>query len=151
MRKRTLLKTRKKRKQRILAPGPSITILNPGAIANGGKIKEKTPAEFPAGIDHLMQFAISSIRDVSGVNLELLLGQAGVDQPGILEHQRKQAGMTILAGLFDLLREYRKDQGQLMLYYITNFLSDGRLISDRWRRSRWEIRPIGQTTRLGRV
>lgn len=104
----------------------SITILNAGAIQQG-KIKEKTMAEFPAGIDHLMQFAISSIRDVSGVNLELL-GMAGQDQPGILEHQRKQAGMTILAGFFDALREYRKNQGKLMLYYITDFLSDGRLI-----------------------
>lgn len=104
----------------------SITVLNSGALA-AGKIKEKTMAQFPAGIDHLMQFAISSIRDVSGVNLELL-GMAAKDQPGVLEHQRKQAGMTILAGFFDSLREYRKNQGQLMLYYITNFLSDGRLI-----------------------
>ncbi len=104
----------------------SITILTTGALG-GGKIKEKTMAQFPAGIDHLMQFAISSIRDVSGVNLELL-GMANKDQAGILEHQRKQAGMTILAGFFDSLREYRKDQGKLMLYYITNFLSDGRLI-----------------------
>lgn len=104
----------------------SITILNAGAL-EAGKIKEKTMAKFPAGIDHLMQFAISSIRDVSGVNLELL-GMANKDQAGVLEHQRKQAGMTILAGFFDALREYRKNQGQLMLYYITNFLSDGRLI-----------------------
>lgn len=102
----------------------SITIVNPGGL---GKIQPKKPVAFPAGIDHLMQFAISSIRDVSGVNLELL-GMAAKDQPGILEHQRKQAGMTILAGFFDSLREYRKDQGKLMLYYITNFLSDGRLI-----------------------
>lgn len=104
----------------------SITILNPGALQNG-KIQPKEMAQFPAGIDHLMQFAISSIRDVSGVNLELL-GMANKDQAGILEHQRKQAGMTILAGFFDSLREYRKDQGKLMLYYITDFLSDGRLI-----------------------
>jgi hypothetical protein len=104
----------------------SITLLNPGALQNG-KIKEKTLFQFPAGIDHLMQFAISSIRDTAGVNLELL-GMAAKDQAGILEHQRKQAGMTILAGFFDSLREYRKNQGQLMLYYITTFLSDGRLI-----------------------
>lgn len=104
----------------------SITIVNPGAIVQG-KIKEKTLFQFPAGIDHLMQFAISSIRDTSGVNLELL-GMAAKDQPGILEHQRKQAGMSILAGFFDSLREYRKNQGQLMLYYITTFLSDNRLI-----------------------
>jgi hypothetical protein len=104
----------------------AITIVNPGVLQNG-KLQPKVPVQFPAGIDHLMQFAISSIRDVSGVNLELL-GMANKDQPGILEHQRKQAGMTILAGFFDSLREYRKDQGRLMLYYITNYLSDGRLI-----------------------
>lgn len=104
----------------------AVTLVAPGAIRDG-KIQDKPQVSFPAGIDHLMQFAISSIRDVSGVSLELL-GMANKDQAGVLEHQRKQAGMTILAGLFDSLRHYRKDQGRLMLYYITNYLSDGRLI-----------------------
>ncbi len=36
--------------------------------------------------------------------------------------------MTDLAGLFDSLRRYRKEQGRLMLWYIKEFLSDGRLI-----------------------
>lgn len=104
----------------------AVTIVSNGALA-GDKIRDKPQVQYPAGIDRLMQFAISSIRDVSGVSLELL-GMANKEQPGILEHQRKQAGMTILAGLFDSLRHYRKDQGRLMLYYITNYLSDGRLI-----------------------
>lgn len=104
----------------------SVTLLTPGALKDG-KIEPKAVAQYPEGIDRLMQFAISSIRDTTGVNLELL-GMAQKDQPGILEHQRKQAGMTILAGLFDSLRHYRKEQGKLMLWYITNFLSDGRLI-----------------------
>ncbi len=104
----------------------AVTLVSAGALASG-KILPKTPVQYPEGIDRLMQFAISSIRDVSGVNLELL-GMAAQDQPGVLEHQRKQAGMTILAGMFDSLRHYRKDQGKLMLWYITNFLSDGRLI-----------------------
>lgn len=102
----------------------AITLVTEGGLA---KIKQKDPAQFPEGISQLMQFAISSIRDVSGVNVELL-GMAATDQPGILEHQRKQAGMTILAQMFDSLRQYRKEAGRLMLYYITNFLSDGRLI-----------------------
>src|SRR6185437_12327830 len=84
-------------------------------------------AQLPPGMQQLMTFAVSSIRDVSGVNLELL-GMAEKDQPGIIETHRKQAGMTILAGFFDSLRRYRKQQGKLMLWYITNFLSDGRLI-----------------------
>ena len=74
-----------------------------------------------------MQFAISSIRDVSGVNLELL-GLRDAQQAGVLEEQRKQAGMTILASLFNSLRHYRKRQGRVMLYFIQNYMSDGRLI-----------------------
>jgi hypothetical protein len=108
------------------ARADAITTLNSGAISQG-KIMPKTPAAFPAGFEQLMQFAISSIRDVSGVNLELL-GLADRQQAGVLEDQRKQAGMTILAGLFDALRRYRKRQGRILLYYIQNYLSDGRLI-----------------------
>lgn len=104
----------------------AVTIVTEGALRDG-KIKAKDAVQYPQGIAELMTFAISSIRDVSGVNLELL-GMAATDQPGIVEHQRKQAGMTILAGMFDSLRQYRKEQGKLLLWFITKFLSDGRLI-----------------------
>lgn len=103
-----------------------ITWVKPGANQNG-KIVPKPAPTFPAGFDALMQFAITSIRDVSGVNNELL-GLRDSQQSGVLEEHRKQAGMTILAGLFDSLRRYRKRQGRVLLYYITRYLSDGRLI-----------------------
>lgn len=103
-----------------------ITWVEDGAIANG-RIQPKQPVQFPAGLGQLMEFAVSSIRDVTGVSLELL-GMRETDQPGILEESRKQAGMTILATLFDSLRRYRKEQGRLMLHLITNYLSDGRLV-----------------------
>lgn len=106
------------------AQSDAITWLNLGGMA---KIKEKPKGDLPPGMQNLMEFAIGSIRDVSGINLEML-GQADRNQPGILEHQRKQAAMTILAGLFDSLRRYRKEQGKLLLHYITTYLSDGRLI-----------------------
>jgi hypothetical protein len=101
-----------------------ITTVNKGMI---DKWKEKPKQQMPAGSERLIEYAVSSIRDVSGVNLELL-GAADRDQAGILEHQRKQAAMTILSGMFDALRHYRKEQGKLLLYYITNYISDGRLI-----------------------
>ena len=97
-----------------------------GAISQK-KIMPKPQGQFPAGFDRLMTFAVSSIRDVSGVNLEML-GLAERDQPGILEFQRKQAGITILSSMFDSLRKYRKEQGRLLLTFIQDFLSDGRLI-----------------------
>ena len=104
----------------------AITWVSKGALRDG-RIQPKPPMQYPAGIAELMQYAISSIRDVAGVNLELL-GQVDREQAGILEYQRKQAGMTILASLFDALRRYRKEQGRLLLWYITTFLSDGRLV-----------------------
>ena len=104
----------------------AITWLNDGAI-NQNKIKEKPQAQFPAGFMQLTQFAISSIRDSSGVSVEMLgLREAG--QAASLEMQRRQAGMTILQPFFDALKCYREEQGVVMLYYIQNDLSDGRLI-----------------------
>ncbi|MDE2100401.1 MAG: phage portal protein [Patescibacteria group bacterium] len=104
----------------------AVTLVKNGAVS-GGKIQPKPQTPWPAGLENMMQFAVNSIRDASGINLELL-GMADRNQPGVLEHQRKQAAMTILAGLFDSLRRYRKEQGRLLLYYITEYLSDGRLI-----------------------
>lgn len=104
----------------------AIVWTQPGAIA-GQKIQPRPTNPMPQGLPDLLQLAISSIRDCTGINLEIL-GLVEKEQPGILEHMRKQAGMTVLASLFDSLRRYRKEQGRLMLWYIVTFLSDGRLI-----------------------
>lgn len=104
----------------------AITWAAKGAIS-GGKIMQKPGAGVPNSYVQLMEFAISSIRDVTGVNLELL-GMRDANQAGILEAQRKQAAMTILATLFDSLRRFRKQVGRVRLHYIQNYLSDGRLI-----------------------
>jgi hypothetical protein len=107
----------------------SIVIAAAGALTSqgGSKIIPRPVNQMPPAVGELLQLAISSIRDCTGINLELL-GMVEKDQPGIVEHARKQAGMTVLAGLFDALRRYRKEQGRLLLWYITNFLADGRLI-----------------------
>lgn len=97
----------------------------PGAISKN-KIKDRNAPPLPQGLGDLMTFAISSLRDVTGVNLELL-GQADREQAASLEMQRRQSAMTILATLFDSLRRYRKSQGRLMLHFI-ELLPDGTLV-----------------------
>lgn len=91
------------------------------------KIMPKPGSFSPAGHLELMQFAITAIRDVTGINLELI-GLKDINQPGILEAMRKQAGMTVLATLFDSLRRFRKQVGRIRLYFIQTFFSDGRLV-----------------------
>lgn len=101
-----------------------ITWLRPGGL---NQVRDKNPPAFPVQVNNLLQYADATIRDVSGVNLEML-GSAERNQPGILEYQRKQAAVTILAGLFDSLRRYRKAAGRVLLAMIRDYISDGRLI-----------------------
>jgi len=104
----------------------AITWANKGAVS-GGKIMQKPGQGIPTAYVNLLQFAISSIRDVTGINLELL-GMRDANQPGILEAQRKQAAMTLLATSFDSLRRFRKNVGRVRLHYIQEYMADGRLV-----------------------
>lgn len=97
-----------------------------GSLANGA-IQERKAANYPAGLDKLMEFAINSMPQVTGINLELL-GLVQKEQAGVLEAQRKQAGYAILAVFFDSLRRYRKMQGRVLLHFIQQYMSDGRLV-----------------------
>jgi hypothetical protein len=103
-----------------------VTVVADGALS-GGKIQPKPPPIIPPQMAQMMEFSISSLRDVSGLNLEIL-GMADRQQAGVLEAQRKQAALTVLAGMFDGLRRYRKEQGRLLAKFISEYLSDGRLV-----------------------
>jgi hypothetical protein len=90
-------------------------------------IQEREAKAYPQGLDRLLEFAVGSMPQVTGINLELL-GLVQKEQAGVLEAQRKQAGYAILAVFFDSLRRYRKMQGRIMLHFIQEYISDGRLI-----------------------
>lgn len=106
------------------AKSDAVTYLLPGGLQ---KIQQKPPTEFPQATDNLMKFAIESIPMVVGINPEFL-GAADRDQAGVLEYQRKQSALAILAPLFNSLRRYRKEQGRFLLLLIMEYMTDGRLI-----------------------
>ncbi|WP_074381597.1 portal protein [Bartonella doshiae] len=108
------------------ARADSITWLKSGAVL-GGKIQPKPVPQFPQGFFQLFNEAKSAITQVTGLSSEFV-GTRAVNQPGILEEQRRQSSLNLLASFFDGLRRYRQRQGKIILYLIQNYLSDGRLV-----------------------
>ncbi len=106
---------------------PSAVILLKNGALSGKKIQERAAASYPQGLDKMLQFAVSSIPDVTGVNPEFI-GAVDRQQAGVLEQERKKSAFTILAGFFDSMRLYRKEQGRLLMHYIKEYLNDGRII-----------------------
>lgn len=103
-----------------------ITWASPGAVT-AGKIQPKEGGSYPQGMDRLMTFSMDALPGVSGINAELL-GLTQQNQPGVVEAQRKQGALAIIAWYFDALRLYYKQCGRCMLSLIRDFMSDGRLI-----------------------
>ena len=104
-------------------PG-SVSVVGDGGL---GRIQPKVPAPFPSGFDRMLQFAIASIPDVTGINKEVL-GLADREQAASLEWQRKQSAQTVLAPLFDSLRRYYKEEGRLLLKFIKEFIPPDKVL-----------------------
>ena len=97
-----------------------------GALA-AGRIKERTMSNYPASLDKMLNFAIASIRDVSGMNVEML-GMADREQSGVLEQERKKAALVILAPLANALRHYRKQQGRMLLKFMAKYIPSNTMV-----------------------
>ncbi|MCV0371727.1 hypothetical protein [Filomicrobium sp.] len=112
--------------QETWASPDAITIVKKEAISRG-KIMAKPGVGLAGPYFQLIQMAMDALPRVTGINMELL-GLRDAQQAGVLEAQRKQAAMTILATWFDSLAGFRVEVGRTRLYFIQNYLADGRLI-----------------------
>ena len=110
------------------AEADSIIELNPGGL---NKIKQKEPAQFPQQLNQMTEMAMNAFPQVSGIPTEIM-GQSGSGsqqpQVALLEVGRRQAGMNVLAWIFNAKRRYHKEQGRLLLWMIQTYIADGRLI-----------------------
>jgi hypothetical protein len=110
---------------RAARPG-AVNAFTDGALQKG-RVQRREAVGMPPDLANLMQYANDAMSDVSGVNQELL-GMADRDQAGVLEYQRKQSAVTLLAPLFDSLRRYRKVAGRCWLYFMQHYMTDGRIV-----------------------
>lgn len=110
------------------ARSDAITYMKPGSLSGQNpKIAPKPTGQFPAGFFTLYQNSQEAVTQVTGLSPEFL-GTREVDQAGVLEYQRRQSSLNLLASLFNSLRRYRKRQGKTLLFLIQEHLADGRLI-----------------------
>jgi len=112
-------------KRNAARPG-AINEFTDGALQQGRVQRREMAVGLPPDLSNLMQYANESMQNVSGVNAELL-GMADREQAGVLEYQRKQSAVTLLAPLFDSFRRYRKMAGRCWLYFMQH-LPDGRAL-----------------------
>ena len=106
-----------------------IVWMEDGALAgqNGKKFAERPQTTYPQGTDRLLQIAMEAFSGVTGIPVELL-GMTDRNQPGIIEQQRKQAGMAMVAWAFDGMTRYLKDTGELYLEFTRKYITEGRMI-----------------------
>lgn len=114
--------------QESFARADQITWLRNGALsASAPRIQPKPAAQFPAGFFQLFEESKNSIMQVTGLSPEFI-GTREVNQPGVLENQRRQSSLNLLAYIFNSLKKYRKRQATLVLHLLQNCLSDGRMV-----------------------
>ena len=79
---------------------------------------------------HLIDMAFTrpqTMRDISGVNVDLM-GQRTASDPGVVMEMRQKAAKTVLAPLFDNFRMTKMALGKVMLAYIQAYITPGRRI-----------------------
>lgn len=109
------------------ARADSVIWVNPGALSSG-RIQPKPISQYPLAIDKLLQFAISSIYDVTGINLEML-GMIDRAEVGMVVEARKKSAYTIIAPFFDSFRFYRKTTSLTLLEFVKEYLPQSRIES----------------------
>jgi hypothetical protein len=103
-----------------------LILVRDGALQRGA-IVERNPPALPPALDRMLEYCITAIPAVSGINQEFM-GYADREQPNVLEMSRKWAAINVLASMFSSLRKYRKDRARAMLHMIRTYMNDGRLI-----------------------
>lgn len=106
-------------------------LAQPGSLleynAQRGKPEPIQPSAIPR---HLVDMAFQrpqTMREISGVNVEMT-GQRQGSDPGVVMEQRQKAAKTVLAPMFDNNRSSKMELGHVLLAYVQAYVTPGRRI-----------------------
>ena len=92
-----------------------------------GKPEQIAPPPLPRHMVEMAASRLQTMRDISGVNLDMM-GMTAQQTPGVVMELRRKAGLTVLQTLFDNLRLSRRVLGEILIRYIQEFMADNRKI-----------------------
>lgn len=98
--------------------------VRPGRL---GSVKAKREVQFPPQIGEMLNFAVRSIEEVTGISKEML-GMVPREQSGVVETSRKRAAYAMLSPLMDSIRRYHRIQGKALLEMANRYIEPGRWI-----------------------
>jgi hypothetical protein len=90
-----------------------------------GKPEPIRPPTLPRHVIELAPTRLQNMRDISGVNVDLM-GNAVKDTPGVVMEMRRKQALTVLQILFDNLRLSRRILGEVLIAFIQQYIADGR-------------------------
>jgi hypothetical protein len=106
-------------------------LAKPGSLLEYNATRGKPePIPVQAIPRHLIDMALQrpqTMREISGVNVEMT-GQRQGSDPGVVMEQRQKAAKTVLAPMFDNNRSSKMELGRVLLAYIQAYISVGRRI-----------------------
>ncbi|MFQ5902954.1 MAG: hypothetical protein ACE5JO_04620 [Candidatus Binatia bacterium] len=99
---------------------------NEGALREG-KIAPRKPVEMPASLHAFFEIGTRSVTDIIGVSQEFLgLGQSEMSDP--TQRNRVASGLAILGWIFDEFDRFKKQDSNVTLEFVRDFMTDGQLI-----------------------
>jgi hypothetical protein len=106
-------------------------IAQPGSLleynATRGKPEQISTPSVSRDLINMAQARPASMREISGVNVDLM-GQRQAGDPGVVMEMRQKAAKTVLATFFDNYREAKIVLGKILVHYIQAYISVGRRI-----------------------
>ena len=104
-------------------------IAQPGAMLEYNKSQGKPELIPTTAIPrHIIDMAFTrpqTMREISGVNVEMT-GARQASDPGVVMEMRQKAAKTVLAPMFDNHRQSKKALGMVLLAYMQTYISAGR-------------------------
>lgn len=125
--------------QSMKIPG-EITWVNSGAIT-GGKILERKVPTFPNAPMQMEQFSKDIIKQITGINPDLLGQDSGRQEPGVVVRMRQQQGIVLLKRLFSNFDFMKKELFKRQLSIIMSYMPDKQMMRILGQNDRYEIDP----------